>query len=54
MRKKYEPDDLFSWFYKQNKTKKKKRLFSLFIRNVIEMYVAKKLPHDVSVLPCDF
>lgn len=38
-----------------NKTKKnKKRLFSLFIRNVIEMYVAKKLPHDVSVLPCDF
>lgn len=39
-----------------NKTKqnKKKWLFSLFIRNVIEMYVAKKLPHDVSVLPCDF
>lgn len=38
-----------------NKTKQnKKSLFSLFIRNVIEMYVAKKLPHDVSVLPCDF
>lgn len=37
-----------------NKTKQKKWLFSLFIRNVIEMYVAKKLPHDVSVLPCDF
>lgn len=38
-----------------NKTKQKQKwLFSLFIRNVIEMYVAKKLPHDVSVLPCDF
>lgn len=41
-------------FTNKTKQKTKKWLFSLFIRNVIEMYVAKKLPHNVSVLPCDF